>query len=65
MACIAVVVTELRVVRFGNGKLFAVQLHTMEMFVHGTDPAQVLAGFFRILKPGGRIAVLEYDHNLT
>jgi ubiquinone/menaquinone biosynthesis C-methylase UbiE len=36
----------------------------MEMFVHGTDPAQVLAGFFRILKPGGRIAALEYDHNL-
>jgi ubiquinone/menaquinone biosynthesis C-methylase UbiE len=39
-------------------------VYTMETFVHATDPAQVLAGFFRILKPGGRIALFEYDHDL-
>ncbi|KAI1198774.1 S-adenosyl-L-methionine-dependent methyltransferase [Nemania serpens] len=39
-------------------------VYTMETFVHATDPEQVLAGFFRVLKPGGRIAMHEYDHVL-
>jgi sterol 24-C-methyltransferase len=39
-------------------------VYTMETFVHATDPEAVLAGFFRILKPGGRIAMNEYDHML-
>jgi sterol 24-C-methyltransferase len=38
-------------------------IYTMETFVHATDPAAVLAGFFRILRPGGRIALFEYDHD--
>ncbi|KAM7193231.1 S-adenosyl-L-methionine-dependent methyltransferase [Rhypophila sp. PSN 637] len=39
--------------------------YTMETFVHATDPEAVLAGFFRVLKPGGRIALFEYDHELS
>ncbi|KAI1396331.1 S-adenosyl-L-methionine-dependent methyltransferase [Hypoxylon fuscum] len=38
-------------------------IYTMETFVHATDPKSVLAGFYRILKPGGRLAQFEYDHN--
>jgi sterol 24-C-methyltransferase len=38
-------------------------IYTMETFVHATDPEAVLAGFYRILKPGGRIALFEYDHD--
>lgn len=38
--------------------------YTMETFVHATDPEAVLAGFYRILRPGGRVALFEYDHNL-
>ena len=37
-------------------------LYTMETFVHATDPAKVLAGFHRILRPGGRLVLFEYDH---
>lgn len=37
--------------------------YTMETFVHATNPEAVLAGFYRILKPGGRLALFEYDHN--
>ncbi|KMP02777.1 hypothetical protein CIRG_02469 [Coccidioides immitis RMSCC 2394] len=37
-------------------------VYTMETFVHATDPAAALAGFFRVLKPGGSIALYEYDH---
>jgi len=36
-------------------------VYTMETFVHATDPEAVLAGFFR---PGGRVALFEYDHDL-
>ncbi|KAI0196423.1 S-adenosyl-L-methionine-dependent methyltransferase [Astrocystis sublimbata] len=39
-------------------------VYTMETLVHATDPAKVLAGFFRVLKPGGRIAMHEYDNVL-
>ncbi|KAK5625720.1 hypothetical protein RRF57_001436 [Xylaria bambusicola] len=39
-------------------------VYTMETFVHATDPAKVLAGFFRVLKPGGRLAMHEYDNVL-
>lgn len=37
-------------------------VYTMETFVHATDPAAVLAGFHRLLRPGGRLALFEYDH---
>ncbi|KAK4201927.1 S-adenosyl-L-methionine-dependent methyltransferase [Triangularia verruculosa] len=39
-------------------------VYTMETFVHATDPKAVLAGFYRILRPGGRLAQFEYDHDL-
>ncbi|KAK4661308.1 uncharacterized protein QC763_703470 [Podospora pseudopauciseta] len=39
-------------------------VYTMETFVHATDPKVVLAGFYRILRPGGRLAQFEYDHDL-
>ncbi|CAL8574514.1 hypothetical protein XPA_000472 [Xanthoria parietina] len=35
---------------------------TMETFVHAREPEQVLSEFFRILKPGGSIAMHEYWH---
>ncbi|CAM1505823.1 Fc.00g114600.m01.CDS01 [Cosmosporella sp. VM-42] len=38
-------------------------IYTMETFVHATDPKAVLAGFYRILRPGGRISQFEYDHD--
>ncbi|KAI0005732.1 S-adenosyl-L-methionine-dependent methyltransferase [Xylariaceae sp. FL0662B] len=38
-------------------------VYTVETFVHATDPEAVLAGFYRLLRPGGRIALFEYDHN--
>ncbi|KAI4188836.1 MAG: hypothetical protein LQ346_005219 [Caloplaca aetnensis] len=37
-------------------------VYTMETFVHATDPQQVLSEFFRVLKPGGSIAMHEYWH---
>jgi ubiquinone/menaquinone biosynthesis C-methylase UbiE len=37
-------------------------VYTMETFVHATDPSIVLDGFFRVLKPGGSLALYEYDH---
>jgi ubiquinone/menaquinone biosynthesis C-methylase UbiE len=37
-------------------------VYTMETFVHATDPEAVLAGFYRILRPGGRLVLHEYDH---
>ncbi len=37
--------------------------YTMETFVHATDPELALSEFFRVLKPGGSIALYEYDNN--
>ncbi|KAE8555502.1 hypothetical protein EYB25_000199 [Talaromyces marneffei] len=37
-------------------------IYTMETFVHATDPEAVLDGFYRILRPGGHLALFEYDH---
>jgi sterol 24-C-methyltransferase len=36
-------------------------IYTMETLVHSTDPAAVLAGFFRLLRPGGRLVMHEYE----
>lgn len=38
-------------------------VYTMETLVHATDPLEVLKGFYRILRPGGHVAMHEYDHN--
>jgi len=40
-------------------------LYTMETFVHATDPELALSEFLRVLKPGGTIALYEYDHDLS
>jgi ubiquinone/menaquinone biosynthesis C-methylase UbiE len=39
-------------------------VYTMETLVHATRPEMVLEGFFRVLKPGGRLAMHEYDNVL-
>ena len=36
-------------------------VYTVETFVHATDPEQALAEFYRVLKPGGKLALFEYD----
>lgn len=36
-------------------------VYTMETLVHATDLEKVLRGFFRILKPGGRLVEKEYE----
>lgn len=38
-------------------------VYTMETFVHATKPQNVLHNFFRVLRPGGRVALFEYDHD--
>jgi sterol 24-C-methyltransferase len=38
-------------------------IYTMETLVHSTDPLGVLREFLRLLKPGGRITLNEYDHD--
>ena len=38
-------------------------LYTIETFVHSPDPGQALAEFFRVLKPGGRVSLFEYEHS--
>ncbi|KAI0536829.1 S-adenosyl-L-methionine-dependent methyltransferase [Xylaria digitata] len=38
-------------------------IYTIETFVHATDPEAVLKGFYRLLRPGGRLVQFEYDHN--
>ena len=37
-------------------------VYTMETLVHATDPDKAIREFFRVLKPGGSIALYEYDH---
>lgn len=37
-------------------------VYTMETFVHATDGQQALREFYRVLKPGGSIAMHEYWH---
>ncbi|KAI9691009.1 MAG: hypothetical protein M1822_008629 [Bathelium mastoideum] len=46
--------------KFQSGSFDGV--YTMETLVHSTRPSAVLQKFMRILKPGGRIALHEYDH---
>jgi sterol 24-C-methyltransferase len=36
--------------------------YTMETFVHATEPEVAAAEFFRVIRPGGSIAMYEYDH---
>jgi sterol 24-C-methyltransferase len=36
--------------------------YTMETFVHATEPEIAAAEFFRVIRPGGSIAMCEYDH---
>ncbi|KAK8091004.1 hypothetical protein PG994_000509 [Apiospora phragmitis] len=38
-------------------------VYTMETLVHATDPKLVLDGFYRLLKPGGRLVQFEYEHD--
>ncbi|ODM15277.1 hypothetical protein SI65_09218 [Aspergillus cristatus] len=45
---------------FPENKFDAV--YTIEALAHATDLPAVLGEFYRVLKPGGRIALYEYDH---
>ncbi|KAI1264580.1 S-adenosyl-L-methionine-dependent methyltransferase [Xylariaceae sp. FL1019] len=40
-------------------------IYTMETFVHATDPKAVLKGFYRLLRPGGRLVQFEYDNSIA
>ena len=37
-------------------------VYTMETLVHATNAEKVLGEFFRVLKPGGSVALHEYNH---
>ncbi|KAJ8057984.1 hypothetical protein OCU04_013157 [Sclerotinia nivalis] len=37
-------------------------VYTMETFVHAVEPEVAAAEFFRLLRPGGSLAMYEYDH---
>ena len=37
-------------------------IYTMETFVHATSSETAAREFFRVLKPGGALAMFEYDH---
>lgn len=45
---------------FSDGSFDGV--YTMETLVHATDPEKALGEFFRVMKPGGSLALYEYDH---
>ncbi|KAH7408118.1 S-adenosyl-L-methionine-dependent methyltransferase [Phaeosphaeria sp. MPI-PUGE-AT-0046c] len=47
----------------GTGSTFE-GIYTIEALVHATDPMAVLSGFMRQLKPGGRIVMHEYEHDI-
>lgn len=36
--------------------------YTMETFVHATKPEVAATEFFRVIRPGGSLAMYEYDH---
>ena len=38
-------------------------VYTIETFVHATDPEAALKEFYRVPKPGGTLALYEYNHN--
>lgn len=40
-------------------------VYTMEIFVYAIYPQNVLRNFFRVLRPSGRLALFEYDHELV
>lgn len=40
-------------------------VYTMETLVHATDLEKVLRGFYRVLKPGGRLVEHEYETLVT
>jgi SAM-dependent methyltransferase len=40
------------------------EVYTMETLVHAGDPNQTTSEFYRVLKPGGVLTHLEYEHEL-
>ena len=40
-------------------------VYTMETLVHADDPDQALQEFYRVLKSGGVMANIEYEHNVA
>ena len=39
-------------------------VYTMETLVHADDPDRAIWEFYRVLKPGGVLANIEYEHNV-
>lgn len=38
-------------------------IYTMETFVHSANPQKALKGFYRVLKPGGKLVMFEYSRD--